>query len=63
MVAWGISQLMDATDKNKAQRNLRDPVGIVWQWLGYCLMAAPQECVASAARHFYRCIHGPFRRE
>ena len=63
MVAWGISQLMDATGTNKAQRNLRDRVGIVRQWLVYRLIAAPQECVASAARHFCRCIHGPFRRE
>ena len=50
MVAWGISQLMDATGTNKAQRNLRDRVGIVRQWLVYRLIAAPQECVASAAR-------------
>ena len=63
MVALGISHLMDAAGTNKAQRNLRDPIGIVQQWLGYRLIAAPQECVASAARHFCRCIHGPFRRE
>ena len=63
MVALGISHLMDAAGTNKAQRNLRDPIGIVRQWLGYRLIAAPQECVASATRHSYRCIHGSFRRE
>ena len=50
MVALGISHLMDAAGTNKAQRNIRDPIGIVRQWLGYRLIAAPQECVASATR-------------
>ena len=57
MMAWGISQLMDAAGTNKAQPTLRDPVGIVWRHVTFGVVGLPTDDFKGQVRLAIDVIH------